>query len=812
MDDDDDINVTDELGNNPLHIDLYQRALSRGFETDNTIRVNVVGNFAQGKTSLTQSLVGKTCQTVQSTNGIEINHCKYFKVTGDVTLFQTSTPDEMDIIDRIAEVAKNEKENVNGESNTTEPTENTERSSELQEFASQSGNKEVIDSASIFLCTKTQAESTDNTRQNAKSSLTPKEVQKFSTLLTLKQFERDVEGNFEIWDFAGQFVFYATHTIFHSNRAVYLLVFDLSKPLSMVVLDTEYPMETGDKTMEHFIKFWMNSIHSYVGSNDGSNPPVILVGTHKDKLDGTENEKNQYAEEYFEKIRTFFENTPVLNHIHTKDFVVNSTDPDDKEIEELRKEIIHIREHSKLKVPARWIALEKELVQIRYKKIIPFSKVVEIDSQNEFPLKEEEEIKLFLLYHHRKGTLFFFDEEPISRYVVLDTQFLIDAFRCIVTSERFCRKEPQYRSLWKLLQNEAKLTKELIEKCFDSNSELSKFKNEILMFMQRHYIISEVSGFDEKTGKCNPLGWYIVPIFLRNHSDNKTLKEFLTRKKQTSLRFLMAFQYSPVVQIVYCRLIAAMVARWPVVQIGVSKQRKEFMLYENLGVFRLDSQNAGAVELQKNRIEMRVISLCTFRNINNITADRFRRFAESVVISEFNKLRDSSTLEGKPFQTCFSCNNESHGLNGSQEVLQLENLKLKSIEPCLDMPVNHEIHAQQALSEWFEEISTIGLTEDCHFNEKQLSKIAQSIGNNWEHLGSELGLSIVEIDQLSMNHDTCSVRIYKMLLKWRAKQQKHATVNTLLQAMKSTKSLNVEWDDVMNIVEQIASTQIITHL
>jgi hypothetical protein len=250
-----------------------------------------------------------------------------------------------------------------------------------------------------------------------------------------------------------------------------------------------------------------------------------------------------------------------------------------------------------------------------------------------------------------------------------------------------------------------------------------------------------------------------------------------------------------------------MVARWPVVQIGISKQRKEFLLYENLGVFRLDNQNAGVVELQQNRIEMRVISLCTSRNVNNVTADKFRRFAESVVISEFNKLRDSSTLQGKPFQTCFSCNHESHGLNGSQEILQFESLKVKSIEPCLDMPTNHEIHTQQALSEWFEEISTIGLTEDCQFNEKQLSKIAQSIGNNWKLLGSELGLSIVEINHISMDHDTSSMRIYNMMLKWKAEQQENATVNTLLHAMKSTKSLTVEWDEVMNIVEQIASTQ-----
>jgi hypothetical protein len=227
----------------------------------------------------------------------------------------------------------------------------------------------------------------------------------------------------------------------------------------------------------------------------------------------------------------------------------------------------------------------------------------------------------------------------------------------------------------------------------------------------------------------------------------------------------------------------------------------------------LDSQNAGAVELQQNRIEMRVISLCTSRNVNNITADKFRRFAESVVTSEFSKLRDSSTLQGKPFQTCFSCNDERHGLIGGQTTFPFETIDGKSIEPCLDMPANHDIHAQQALSEWFKDISTIGLSEDCQLDKKELSEIAQLIGYNWELLGTKLGLSNAEINQISMDNQTSSMRIYTMLLKWEAKQQENATVNTLMKALQSTKSLTVEWDEVMNIVEQIESTrEIITHL
>jgi hypothetical protein len=34
-----------------------------------------------------------------------------------------------------------------------------------------------------------------------------------------------------LWDFGGQYVFYTTHQVFLTNRAVYLLVLDLSQAL-----------------------------------------------------------------------------------------------------------------------------------------------------------------------------------------------------------------------------------------------------------------------------------------------------------------------------------------------------------------------------------------------------------------------------------------------------------------------------------------------------------------------------------------------------------------------------------------------------
>ena len=43
--------------------------------------------------------------------------------------------------------------------------------------------------------------------------------------------EKDPGATFTIWDFGGQYVYYTSHQTFLSNRAIYLLTLDMSKPL-----------------------------------------------------------------------------------------------------------------------------------------------------------------------------------------------------------------------------------------------------------------------------------------------------------------------------------------------------------------------------------------------------------------------------------------------------------------------------------------------------------------------------------------------------------------------------------------------------
>jgi GTPase SAR1 family protein len=67
---------------------------------------------------------------------------------------------------------------------------------------------------------------------------------------------------FSVWDFAGQTVYYNTHQFFLSDRAVYLLLWNIRLGHEHAGLD-----------------FWLSSI-----SVHAPKAPIFVVGTHVDQV------------------------------------------------------------------------------------------------------------------------------------------------------------------------------------------------------------------------------------------------------------------------------------------------------------------------------------------------------------------------------------------------------------------------------------------------------------------------------------------------------------------------------------------------
>ena len=105
----------------------------------------------------------------------------------------------------------------------------------------------------------------------------------------------------DIWDFAGQHLYYASYPIFLSSRALYILVHNLSKPLNAPAqpcvrqgnLDVLLENPHSETNMENLLS-WLATVHSVAQENDETDdngqgklpyhrPPVFIVGTHADK-------------------------------------------------------------------------------------------------------------------------------------------------------------------------------------------------------------------------------------------------------------------------------------------------------------------------------------------------------------------------------------------------------------------------------------------------------------------------------------------------------------------------------------------------
>lgn len=113
--------------------------------------------------------------------------------------------------------------------------------------------------------------------------------------------ERETIVTVDLWDFAGQHLYYASHPVFLSSRGVYVLVHNLSKALDAPAqpcvrqgtCDKFLENPNNETNLENLLS-WLVTIHSIrptgeemVGNSGGMlpylRPPVFIVGTHADK-------------------------------------------------------------------------------------------------------------------------------------------------------------------------------------------------------------------------------------------------------------------------------------------------------------------------------------------------------------------------------------------------------------------------------------------------------------------------------------------------------------------------------------------------
>ena len=246
-----------------------------------------------------------------------------------------------------------------------------------------------------------------------------------------------------IWDFAGQDIYRAIHPLFMSSEDIYLLVFDLTKKLTSLaecqvnLNNKEYAVrarDSEDTNLDHLLR-WMDLIHSLKkchrneeSSSKFEHPPVIMVGTHADRVDPSK-EIEMVTQKCSGVLRGFSE------HI-VKCLPIDNTKAgkreDQEKIRTLRDTILDLADkmpHTKKEIPLQWHRVEKQISKLTWpqekylhKKIFHekiVSRYCKFDDKDDF-----DELLHFL---HARGSIFYHeytgDEDGL---VVLDPQWLIN--------------------------------------------------------------------------------------------------------------------------------------------------------------------------------------------------------------------------------------------------------------------------------------------------------------------------------------------------------------------------------------------------
>ena len=531
----------------PLALEAYNNALAEGQACVKRVPLMIVGQDRSGKTSVKKSLKGICFNPDEdSTLGIEVDRYD-FKVTTEI--WKTGeTGEEANIGTTVTSFERNAARWIADKLTTLQKTAEVKRAS-----SAESTGYETLSDATLLESSVNPA-STNTTEDEPNLSTSevqnPTELEPEEDLLTTSreklpgfddvakltsQYLRenrndDKEDIYSIlWDFAGQSVYYVTHPLFLTRRAIYFLVYDLSRNPSdkatSLVKQGVYKEFIADKynlkTNFDYLDFWMSSLASLVSDCQQVDPEksvplkkfpaVYLVCTHADQP-YCDRDPFELACEIFGNLRS----KPYGAHLRDVFCVDNTksgTESECKETIRLReavhvvsKELPHVTEA----IPIKWLRYENFLRVLKEEdhKFIALSKAKEIASEH--CNINDNEVQTVLAFLHDLRFLIHFDDSPeLSDFVYLDIQWLIDVFKNVITIRAY-HEEKDFAPLWETLEKEGIVEEKLLKHVWNSLVPLEKTHKSLIAIMEKFSLMCLWPSSDDLCSER-----YLVPSMLR---------------------------------------------------------------------------------------------------------------------------------------------------------------------------------------------------------------------------------------------------------------------------------------------------------
>lgn len=473
----------------PLAVDAFNRAIQEGQTRVMRVPIMFIGQARSGKTSLKKSLKREMFNKEEPSTKLIERDPSYFSLTKETmalgeTKMEQSVGSEVSFHNRAAKFMVDEISRKNlsipeGERNIVSLNSPTRKETDAK--------NEILTEPRENIADKTEEQS-ERIFQTEKETIKKKRMEDVPPI-TASCFDKIVkESNKEdgekvfciLWDFGGQSVYYATHPIFLTRNAIYLLVYDLNKDPHVTAdfIEKEGQFERKEdsncrKTNEDYLHFWLSSVSALESqttrhsepSSFGKLPLVILVCTHADLA-------GEAAEEKARKIYGSLQAKPYKEHLFSKYFIVDNTksgsDDECKNVQKLRNELLALAKEllQRQTIPINWLRFE-EALKCKLGENVWFVTLAEAReiARDKCEMVDEEEMDTAINFMHDQRILIHFNETPkLKEMVILDPEKLIKLFREVITVRSYdhTANEGQFEELWEKLEKKGILDEKLL--------------------------------------------------------------------------------------------------------------------------------------------------------------------------------------------------------------------------------------------------------------------------------------------------------------------------------------------------------------
>ena len=379
----------------------------------------------------------------------------------------------------------------------------------------------------------------DSTLENSQDHLrVPKLPEDIATLVQrLLEFNNDEDDIYSIiWDFGGQSVYYDTHPIFLTKKAIYILTCDLSHdPNQKANAPTKKGMSRKkedtccSKTNLDCLNFWMSSVYSLVCPNTIRQetlapemlPPVFLVCTHADKPYRTDVNPGDLASGIYGSLKD-----KVYGKLLKGLFVVDNTKSGSGDecqgVIKLRGKVLSFAKklpQMNEAIPLKWLKYEKVLHLLSEEGYmwIRTNKARQI-AREECGIDDDEQFRTLLNFLHDQRVLIHFNESPeLEKMVILSPQWLIDVFKEVITFKSWEDVEEDFEELWRNLEDFGILDEKLLNHSWRHLFVNQENCKSLIAVMERFSLLCEWPS-DESTKQ------YLVPSMLSSPPTSDVLE------------------------------------------------------------------------------------------------------------------------------------------------------------------------------------------------------------------------------------------------------------------------------------------------